>query len=103
MGGTARWLDHDFTVYGHGEDWSEVAGLYIFAALDPAAEAWLPLWIGQALSFAERLPNHERWPEAKILGATHIHARVEPDESRRLALEAQLIRHYQPHLNVQSK
>ena len=38
-----------------------------------------------------------------MLGATHVHARVEPDESRRLALEKELIQYYQPHLNVQLK
>ena len=103
MSDPIQWLDHDFAVCQPGDDWNEVAGLYIFAALDSAAEAWIPLWIGQALSFAERLPNHEKWPEAEMLGATHVHARVEPDESRRLALEKELIQYYQPHLNVQLK
>ena len=103
MSETASWLEHDFTVYRHGDDWNEVAGLYIFAAPDLIDGGWLPLYIGQALSFAERLPNHENWPEAAILGATHIHVRVEPDESLRLDLERRLIRAYQPHLNVQMK
>ena len=103
MDDTADWLNHEFTVYRHDDDWHEVAGLYIFASWDSTDESWFPLYVGQALSFAERLPNHEKWPEAEILGAAYIHVRVEPDESRRAALEKKLIQHYQPHLNVQMK
>ena len=102
MSDTARWLDHEFTIYTNDTDWNAVAGLYIFAGENSKGQ-WFPLYIGQTESLAERLPNHEDWPEAEILAATHIHARVEADESRRLALEAQLIQHYQPHLNVQMK
>ena len=101
------WLGHEFTVYDPEiTDWHEVGGLYIFAGLvsgEQGKSLWRPFYIGQTQNFAERLPTHEDWPEAELLGATHIHARVESDESRRLALEKELIQYYQPHLNVQLK
>ena len=91
---TVLWLYHEFMVCQYGDDRNEVSSLYLFAARDPDDETWLPFWIGRARSFAERLPNYEKCSEAKLLGATHVHARVEPDASRRQKLERDLIQHY---------
>ena len=63
----------------------------------------VPLYVGQAESLAERLPTHERWPEAMRLGATHVHARVVLEAAMRDSIESQLIRSFQPRLNVQLK
>lgn len=97
----ARWLDRDFHVYdARATAWNGVPGLYIFAGEDSAQRVWRALYVGQTHSFEERIPTHERWPEARQLGATHVHARVEQDAVLRTALERQLIQAFQPPLNA---
>ena len=97
----ARWLDRDFHVYDAGiTAWNGVPGLYIFAAEDSARRVWRAPYVGETHSFEERIPTHEKWPEARQLGATHVHARVEQDGVLRTALEHQLIQAFQPPLNV---
>lgn len=93
------WITHECVVNEHGAKWNAVPGLYIFAGTNPAGE-WYPLYIGQAESLAERIPTHERWQEARQLGATHVHALVVRDKAQRCAAEAELIRAYQPRLNT---
>ena len=103
---TVNWGGYPFMVYSYETDWNEVAGLYVFSGFRLTSEfqqRWISYYIGSTESFRKRLPNHERWPEAKRLGATHAHARVEQDETKRLELEELLIRTFRPPLNVQLK
>jgi excinuclease UvrABC nuclease subunit len=100
MSNKVTWLTHEFSIHQHGENWSAVAGLYIFAGKNQAGQ-WSPLYIGQAGSLAERLPTHERWQEAAKLGATHVHAKVVSLQATRDSLEKQLIQAFQPRLNTQ--
>ena len=102
MSDKVKWWNWDFTVYEHSSDWNEVAGIYIFAGLNSVGR-WEALYIGSTESLAERLPNHEKWPEAVRLGATHIHARVESQVATRQAIERILIQNYRPHLNIQHR
>ncbi len=98
---TVRWLTYDFTVYTPDTSWNEVAGVYIFTALDDQ-KRWIPLYVGQADSFRTRIPSHEQWNPAVQLGATHIHAMEVPLTANRDMVEQDLIQAYQPSLNVQS-
>ena len=100
MSNTVFWLGHEFTVLEHSANWNKVAGIYIFAGQNPKGQ-WYPLYIGQTYSFASRIPGHPEWLPAKRLGATHVHAWVEHQQMNRAALEADLIRDFQPPLNVQ--
>lgn len=103
MTNTVRWWNWDFEVHVPPVRWNAVAGLYIFAGLDLTRTLWRPFYIGQTESLAERLPTHEYWQEAVRLGATHIHARVEPQAVTRQAMERILIQQYQPRLNSQHR
>ena len=96
---TAIWSSQEFKVVAHGANWNDVAGIYIFAGTNTQNQ-WYPLYIGQASSFANRLPSHERWAEAVRAGATHVHAKVVKLASERDALEQALIRAYRPRLNT---
>ena len=98
--GTETWLD-DFTVCSPQTDWNAVPGLYIFAKR--TILGWKALYVGQAESLADRLPNHERWLEAVRLGATHIHARREHRAMTRSLIERSLIQELRPQMNVQLK
>ncbi len=102
MADTVAWLTYDFLVYEYSTTWNAVAGIYIFCGINQQG-LWFPLYVGQAKSFAERVPGHERWREAVRLGATHIHARVVEQQATRDQIEAALIRAYQPALNDQLK
>jgi len=102
MADTCKWDGYEFGIYGQNTDWNAVGGIYIFTGLNQANQ-WVPLYIGQASSLAERLATHERLLEARSLGATHIHARVVATQSDRDSLERHLIQKFQPRLNSQLK
>jgi len=97
---TALWLSKEFSVHSKDANWSNVGGVYVFAGVN-AQNQWRAIYIGQAASFAERIPSHERWTEAARAGATHVHARTVPSASDRDALEQSLISTYKPSLNTQ--
>lgn len=97
----SKWLDHHFAVHSHSANWHDKSGIYIFAR--PEAGGWKALYVGQAASFADRLPNHERWEEARRKLATSVHAMCVPSQSERDRIEKLLIQTFQPELNVQLK
>jgi excinuclease UvrABC nuclease subunit len=90
-----------FTVYDRNEGWNDVPGLYIFAFV--SGGRWHSLYVGQADSFKDRLPNHERLKEAIQKGATHIHATVVHNQTERDIWERKLIQTLQPPMNVQHR
>jgi excinuclease UvrABC nuclease subunit len=96
----AVWLNrYTFSVHLHSAGWNPTAGIYIFCGVTPQNQ-WRPLYIGQANDFRSRFGNHETWPGALALGATHIHAMVVPLQAHRDQIEQELIRAYDPPLNV---
>ena len=103
-----RWGQYDLYVCPAPNEttWKHEGGVYVFAGLGTNQEGqsvWYGYYVGQTTSFAERLPNHERWDEAAKLGATHVHARIEQDSGQRSLIEHDLIQRFQPTLNVQDR
>jgi len=99
MNTTVNWLNREFIVYTRDANWNDVGGIYIFTGQNSQGQ-WVALYIGKADSFQSRFSSHERWDEALLVGATHVHARVVAQEATREAMEAELIRAYQPRLNI---
>ena len=99
MNTTVTWLTYDFTVYTKEANWNNTGGIYIFTGKNPQG-LWVPLYIGKADNFQSRLVSHERWDESIRAGATHVRARGVAQEATREAIEAELIRNYQPKLNT---
>ena len=97
-----NWGGYTFKVCTPEADWKDIGGVYVFAGKNSKG-SWVAKYIGKAKSFADRLPGHERWDEAVKLGATHIHARAVSKEADRDKIEGELIKKYQPPLNVQKK
>jgi excinuclease UvrABC nuclease subunit len=103
MNSQSAWGIHVFTIYDPDlTSWNEVAGIYIFCGVSPQ-NYWMPLYIGQADSFRTRIPGHEQWTPAQRLGAIRIHAMVVALAENRDRIERELIRAYQPALNVHHK
>lgn len=104
---TVTWSSYEFEIYDPDDtNWNKVAGLYIFSGLEKDSRGnpqWLAYYIGETEDFSKRIPNHDKWQEAQLLGATHVHARVETQPAIRQIRERRLIRDYQPPLNVQLK
>ena len=94
-------MDHAFHVYEGipGTGWFDVLGVYIFARFNASTRLWYAVYIGETVSFANRLPGHERGEEAVLAGATHVHSRVVREERMRVALQDRLIEYFQPELN----
>lgn len=101
MSGTAIWLNYQFEVFpALGTVWNPVPAVYVFAGVNEYRQ-WVALYIGQTTCLADRFRNHERWPQAHRLGATHVHTLVLAHQAYRDALERALIQAYQPRLNQQ--
>lgn len=101
------WAGYDFTCYDASQtDWMDLPGIYIFARVSANARWWQAVYVGKTLSFEMRLgdaiKNHEHWPEARSLGATHVHALVVSDETQRNMIEFLLIDSYGPLMNVKN-
>lgn len=97
---TCHWNGTNFQILPQDAQWEDVAGVYIFAGKN-RDHKWVALYVGQAKSFANRIPFHERWDDAARAGATHVHACVVPAQTNRDQLESSLIATFQPSLNTQ--
>ena len=97
---TCNWSGYAFTIYEMGGLWKAVGGVFIFAGPGTEPGKWKAYYVGTCDSFKDRCPNHEQWPEALQLGATHVHARVVSLQLDRDSIEKELILEYQPPLNT---
>ena len=99
------WLDYQFEVYDCDIDWSaippEIGGVYIFVLLQESSRTWIPLYIGETESFAERIPAHDKWQEAARLGLSHVHVLEVDEEYERKGIEKELRESYTSRLNEQ--
>ena len=77
-------------------------GNYMFVK-ELANYQFVPVYIGQASDLSARLPNHERWADAKRAGATHVMAHTNSNEKARTDEEQDLIARWQPVLNTHHK
>lgn len=90
----------DFHVLPFESNWADTSGIYAFSRQAPLGNHKV-LYVGQTNSFKTRFSNHERWPDAKRKGATHVLAVSVPLQSKRNEIEAALIAEWRPLLNSQ--
>lgn len=81
--------------------WSANSGIYMFCK--PTTTGWQPVYIGKTVNFSQRPGTHERWQEARNLGATEVHAMVVATEAERARIEEALIGYFNPVLNTQHR
>ncbi|MDR3386415.1 MAG: hypothetical protein P4L92_05130 [Rudaea sp.] len=89
---------YEFSPYPYDSDWTDVGGVYIFAARMATGD-WNPLFISHADSFELCIPGHEKWPWAVILGATHVLACAVAAEPKQTSVETEMIARLKPPLN----
>lgn len=77
---------------------SSQPGVYMFVHL--ANQTWVPLYVGIADNLVDRLTGHERWAEARALGATHLVVQGLAALDARQKAERDLIGYWNPPLNT---
>jgi hypothetical protein len=89
---------YDFWVYPWGTQLQAVGGVYLVLKKPPNAN-YNVLYVGQTGDLSERFDNHHKEGCFARNGRTHIGARAENSEQRRLAIEADLTANYRPTCN----
>jgi len=90
----------DFQVFKKDDCWNPVGGVYAFCTLSPNGEHYQVIYVGKGASFYDRIPNHERWAEARAMGASVVLAALVAREGDRQKIEQALIADLNPPLNV---
>lgn len=90
---------HRFTALRPEAPLPAQAGVYAFARPTGDGLGWLPLFLSRTADVQRRLMRHERWEEARLLGATHILLHMPCARDAREAVEADLLAALRPVLN----
>ena len=89
---------YKYTIFPIDTSFKDVPGNYIFAK-ETSPDKYVPIYIGQTSSFADRFVDHHKEDCARRNGATHIHAHQNSDQASRLAEERDLIARWNPVCN----
>lgn len=77
----------------------EGPAVYAFARPAFGGRSWTPLFLSRTANLAIRMAGHERWEEAKLLGATHVLLLSFPEREEREAAEIDLAAALRPIMN----
>lgn len=90
---------HRFSVRRPSERFEEAPAVYCFARPGLGGRGWTPLFISRTGNLSKRLASHEQWPEAQLLGATHILVHQHDERDAREYVEADLTASLRPVMN----
>lgn len=90
---------HRFSVHRPDAAFETAPAVYCFARPGPGGRGWTPLFLSRTGNLAKRLASHEQWPEAKLLGATHILVNEHDERDAREYVEADLAQALRPVMN----
>lgn len=90
---------HRFSVCRPHEPFAEAPAVYCFARPGPGGRGWTPLFLSRTGNLAKRLAAHEQWPEAQLLGATHVLVCQHDERDAREYVEADLAQALRPVMN----
>jgi hypothetical protein len=88
---------HRFSVLSPDFDFAAAPAVYAFAR--PAGRGWTPVFLSRTANLAQRMAWHERWEEARKLGATHVLVHQRAKRDAREAVEADLLAVLRPVMN----
>jgi hypothetical protein len=90
---------HRFSAHRPDEAFPESAAVYCFARPGVGGRGWTPLFLSRTANLFKRLANHEQWPEAQLLGATHVLVHQRDERDAREMVEADLAAALKPVMN----
>ena len=90
---------HRFTVHRPDGDFAAAPAVYCFARPGPSGRGWTPLFLSRTGNLEKRLAAHEQWPEAQLLGATHVLVCEHDERDAREYVEADLAQALRPVMN----
>ncbi len=90
---------HQFSVRRPDQSFEAGPAIYCFARPGPAGRGWTPLFLSRTGNLSKRLASHEQWPEALLLGATHILVCQHDERDAREYVEADLAEALKPVMN----
>jgi hypothetical protein len=90
---------HRFSAHRPSEQFGDAPAVYCFARPGPGGRGWTPLFLSRTANLSKRLANHEQWPEAQLLGATHVLIHQRDERDAREFVEADLAQALRPVMN----
>jgi hypothetical protein len=90
---------HRFSVHRPTEQFAAQPAVYCFARPGPAGRGWTPLFLSRTGNLSKRLASHEQWPQAQLLGATHVLVCDHDERDAREYVEADLAQSLRPVMN----
>lgn len=90
-------MSYSFSVYPWGTEFQPVGGVYL--VLRAAEGRTDVVYVGQTGDLSDRFDNHHKLYCFERNGKTHIAVMAEGVEARRLRIEQDLIRNYNPSCN----
>lgn len=95
----ASGVEYTFYVYPWGTEFKELGGVYLVLRKSNPNSNYNVLYVGQTGNLSERFDNHHKKSCFDRNGKTHIAIKLEASESRRLNIESDLIKNYNPPCN----
>lgn len=90
---------HRFAVHRPHDRFGAGPAVYCFARPGPGGRGWTPLFLSRTGNLSKRLASHEQWPEAQLLGATHVLVHQSDERDAREYVEADLSQSLKPAMN----
>lgn len=90
---------HRFKAHRPDADFTASPAVYCFARPGPGGRGWTPLFLSRTANLSKRLAAHEQWPEAQLLGATHVLICTHDERDAREYVEADLAAALRPVMN----
>jgi len=91
---------HRFSAHHPDDRFPVAAAVYAFARPAQGGRGWTPVFLSRTANLAARMQHHERWPEAQLLGATHVLVHQREERDAREFVEADLLEALKPVLNA---
>lgn len=90
---------HRFATHRPDANFPERPAVYCFARPGLGGRGWIPLFLSRTGNLSKRMASHEQWPEAQLLGATHILVHQHDERDAREYVEADLAQSMKPVMN----
>lgn len=90
---------HSFAVFRPQDVFPPEAAVYGFARPGFSGRGWVVVFLSRTANLEARLCNHERWDEARRLGATHVLVHQREERDARELVEADLLESLRPIMN----